>query len=88
MSFQHFRLGEVVPVPTHLPQIQQTNTIQTFQPPSVNHVAPTKQPYGSGDTNDYNLVFPNLDAFHEWRLKEEETQMVEFVKVRRLPFDL
>lgn len=44
-----------------------------------------KAPYGSGDTDDgYTLVFPNLAAFNEWREKEEITQMVEFVKVRRL----
>lgn len=43
----------------------------------------SKQPYGSGDTDDgYTLVFPNLDAFHDWRNDEEERQMVEFVKVR------
>ncbi|THV07600.1 hypothetical protein K435DRAFT_959672 [Dendrothele bispora CBS 962.96] len=41
----------------------------------------TKLPYGAGDTDDgYTLVFPNIAAFNEWREKEEETQMVEFVK--------
>ncbi|KAL0578491.1 hypothetical protein V5O48_003484 [Marasmius crinis-equi] len=40
-----------------------------------------RAPYGSGDTDDgYTLIFPNLDAFHEWRKKEEDAQMVEFVK--------
>ncbi|KAJ7631182.1 hypothetical protein FB45DRAFT_917749 [Roridomyces roridus] len=78
MSFQHFRLGDV-PVPAHLASA--TTTVQTFQTPAPSsHVTPTKQPYGSGDTDDYNLVFPNLEAFHAWRDKEEETQMVEFVK--------
>ncbi|KAJ7361512.1 hypothetical protein DFH08DRAFT_376519 [Mycena albidolilacea] len=95
MSFQHFRLSEaVVPLQHHLhpaasvvpttsvQQFQAANTNSTF---ATNHVpvgpASAKAPYGSGDTDDgYTLVFPNLDAFNEWRLKEEEDQMVEFVK--------
>lgn len=41
----------------------------------------SKAPYGSGDSDDgYTLVFPSLDAFHEWRAQEEEDKMVEFVK--------
>jgi hypothetical protein len=28
----------------------------------------------------YTLVFDNLDAFQEWREKEEEEKVVEFVK--------
>ncbi|TFK36921.1 hypothetical protein BDQ12DRAFT_686095 [Crucibulum laeve] len=41
----------------------------------------SKQPYGSGDTDDgYTLVFANLQAFQDWRNAEEERQMVEFVK--------
>ncbi|KAJ7675389.1 hypothetical protein B0H17DRAFT_1081237 [Mycena rosella] len=100
MSFQHFRLGEVVPpLPAHLVQhspaiaIGQQNTVQQFQTANTNNTFPTnhvavggqssstKQPYGSGDTDDgYTLVFPNLEAFYEWRNKEEEVQMVEFVK--------
>lgn len=48
---------------------------------SVSPSSSSKQPYGSGDTDDgYTLIFPNIDAFHEWRNHEEETQMVEFVK--------
>jgi hypothetical protein len=48
---------------------------------SISPSSASKQPYGSGDTDDgYTLVFANLDAFHEWRNHEEETQMVEFVK--------
>ncbi|KAL0071752.1 hypothetical protein AAF712_000674 [Marasmius tenuissimus] len=40
-----------------------------------------RAPYGSGDSDDgYTLVFASLDAFHEWRTKEEDSQMVEFVK--------
>jgi hypothetical protein len=97
MSFQHFRLSEAVsPLPAHLHaavQAAPTSSVQQFQTANtnntfpMNHVAvgpatPTKAPYGSGDTDDgYTLVFPNLEAFHEWRNKEEETQMVEFVKV-------
>ncbi|KAJ6504394.1 hypothetical protein DFH09DRAFT_1201540 [Mycena vulgaris] len=100
MSFQHFRLGEVVhqPLPAHLVQhnptlpIGQQNTVQQFQTVNTNNTFPTnhpaggqtssaKQPYGSGDTDDgYTLVFPDLKSFHEWRNKEEEVQMVEFVK--------
>ncbi|KAF8665264.1 hypothetical protein AX16_000285 [Volvariella volvacea WC 439] len=48
------------------------------------HASSSKQPYGSGDTDDgYTLVFPNLDAFNAWRMQEEERQMVEFVKASR-----
>ncbi|KAJ7492403.1 hypothetical protein FB451DRAFT_1218184 [Mycena latifolia] len=100
MSFQHFRLGEVVqPLPPHLVQhnpglpLGPQSTVQQFQTANTNNTFPTnhvsvggqtsstKQPYGSGDTDDgYTLVFPDLEAFHDWRNKEEETQMVEFVK--------
>ncbi|KAJ6575346.1 hypothetical protein B0H19DRAFT_1128248 [Mycena capillaripes] len=74
------------------PQVAPTSNVQQFQTANTNNTFPTnhvavgqasssKAPYGSGDTDDgYTLVFPNLDAFHEWRNKEEETQMVEFVK--------
>ncbi|KIY51259.1 hypothetical protein FISHEDRAFT_18031, partial [Fistulina hepatica ATCC 64428] len=38
-------------------------------------------PYGSGDADDgYTLVFKNLDEFNAWKAREEETQVVEFVK--------
>ncbi|KAF8215984.1 hypothetical protein K438DRAFT_1914816 [Mycena galopus ATCC 62051] len=102
MSFQHFRLSEaVVPLQQHLhteAPVASTSSIQQFQANSTfptNHIpvgvgpASTKAPYGSGDTDDgYTLVFPNLEAFHEWRQKRwgftlqmsEEEQMVEFVK--------
>lgn len=78
MSFQHFRLGEL---PLH--QQQQTTPSSTF--PSNPHKSvsssSSKQPYGSGDSDDgYTLVFPNLDEFQAWRANEEERQMVEFVK--------
>jgi len=96
MSFQHFRLSEAVaPLPQHMhaaPQVAPTSTVQQFQAANTNNTFPTnhvavgqtsstKAPYGSGDTDDgYTLVFPDLEAFHEWRKKEEEAQMVEFVK--------
>ena len=42
-------------------------------------------PYGSGDMDDgYTLVFQNLEAFQAWRAKEEDDNVVEFVKVRNL----
>ncbi|PPR00037.1 hypothetical protein CVT24_009046 [Panaeolus cyanescens] len=70
MSFQHFRLGEIT---VHQPLHQQS------QPPQV--TTTTKQPYGSGDTDDgYTLLFENISAFQAWRQQEEETQCVEFVK--------
>lgn len=40
-----------------------------------------KAPYGSGDVDDgYTLTFPSMQAFNEWRHREEEEQVVEFVK--------
>ncbi|KIJ21958.1 hypothetical protein PAXINDRAFT_6084 [Paxillus involutus ATCC 200175] len=84
------------PLPPHLQQNQQQSYTQNIQPSSLNSTPPTivpsssptstkpsasRPPYGSGDTDDgYTLIFPNLDAFQEWRNHEEETQMVEFVK--------
>jgi len=48
-------------------------------------ISTTKQPYGSGDTDDgYTLVFANIDEFQAWRNGEEERNCVEFVKVRGL----
>jgi hypothetical protein len=94
MSFQHFRLGEFAmnqPLPPHLtqhipqqPQFQQQSLpdaepLTAHSPSSANSTS--KQPYGSGDTDDgYTLVFSDLEEFHAWRAKEEATQMVEFVK--------
>jgi hypothetical protein len=96
MSFQHFRLGEISlhhhSLPPHLVAtassingVPQNNPTQFSAEDSLssnkNH-SNGKLPYGAGDTDDgYTLVFPNLAAFNEWRQKEEETQMVEFVKV-------
>jgi hypothetical protein len=94
MSFQHFRVTDLAlqqPLPTHLAQnhtaTNQSSTssfpTQTQNDGQASNHSPssTKQPYGSGDTDDgYTLVFPNLEAFHEWRNQEEERQMVEFVK--------
>ncbi|KAF4622962.1 hypothetical protein D9613_002189 [Agrocybe pediades] len=75
MSFQHFRLGEL---PLHQP-IQHHSSSQTQA--TISTVSTTKQPYGSGDSDDgYTLVFPNLAAFQEWRNAEEERHCVEFVK--------
>ena len=48
----------------------------------------SKQPYGSGDSDDgYTLCFTNLHEFQQWRQDEEERNMVEFVKVRFAPPD-
>lgn len=91
MSFQHFRVADLSlqqPLPPHLAQNQSTPSTSSFptqtqSSPQVSTQASssTKQPYGSGDTDDgYTLVFADLDAFHEWRNQEEERQMVEFVK--------
>ncbi|KAF8078835.1 hypothetical protein FPV67DRAFT_81585 [Lyophyllum atratum] len=82
------------PLPPHLVQHQgapasststfsaSLNTINSpFPPTSHKPQVQPKQPYGSGDTDDgYTLVFPNLEAFHDWRTQEEERQTVEFVK--------
>ncbi|KAJ3760560.1 hypothetical protein EV360DRAFT_39581 [Lentinula raphanica] len=91
MSFQHFRLGEMAMSnpPPHLMHLhgQQFTTIDNTNNSFSNNASKissgssNKQPYGSGDTDDgYTLVFPNLAAFNEWREREEETQVVEFVK--------
>ncbi|KAF8140457.1 hypothetical protein EV363DRAFT_1426864 [Boletus edulis] len=81
MSFQHFRLGQLAmsqPLPPHLQQNQHQSCTQT---PTPTKSCPTRPPYGSGDTDDgYTLVFANIAAFQEWRTREEETQIVEFVK--------
>lgn len=95
--FQHFRLGEMAmtnPLPPHLIQggsgtMQPTTSQFSGQTTFVNnppHIISSssgpKAPYGSGDSDDgYTLVFPNLQAFTEWREKEEENNIVEFVKV-------
>ncbi|KAG5221068.1 VHS domain-containing protein [Salix suchowensis] len=63
--------------PATFPSNQSTNG-PTALSPGPSSTTPTKQPYGSGDADDgYTLVFPNIDAFHAWRVQEEETQMVE-----------
>lgn len=65
---------------TTFPSNQSTNG-PTALSPGPSSTTPTKQPYGSGDADDgYTLVFPNIEAFHAWRVQEEENQMVEFVK--------
>jgi hypothetical protein len=67
------------PLPPHLQQHQHPPYVHptTTKPSS----STTRPPYGSGDTDDgYTLVFPTLAAFQDWRTREEDTQMVEFVK--------
>ncbi|KAI0686073.1 hypothetical protein BC835DRAFT_1288657 [Cytidiella melzeri] len=40
-----------------------------------------KGPYGSGEPDDgYTMVFESMAAFHDWRKREEEERVVEFVK--------
>ena len=89
MSFQHFRLGELS-LHQPLPPAGQGSFLFLFLkirsysfftavPPTLTS---SKQPYGSGDSDDgYTLIFQNLDAFQAWRTSEEERQCVEFVKV-------
>ena len=88
MSFQHFRLGELS-LHQPLPPADQGSSDFCFSkydlifltavPPTLTS---SKQPYGSGDSDDgYTLIFQNLDAFQAWRASEEERQCVEFVKV-------
>ena len=58
------------------------NTILSFFTAVPPTLTSSKQPYGSGDSDDgYTLIFTNLDAFQAWRTSEEERQCVEFVKV-------
>jgi hypothetical protein len=89
MSFQSFRLGEMAmqqPLPPHLLQLQAGSSSQQFPGTADNTNSSAKigqrAPYGSGDSDDgYTLVFPNITAFYEWKEKEEDAQIVEFVKV-------
>ncbi|KAF7303268.1 hypothetical protein MKEN_01290900 [Mycena kentingensis (nom. inval.)] len=93
--FQHFRLAAPPPhLQNHVPAPStDSSSVQQFQTSNVNDTFPTtslsvgpgatrtsRAPYGSGDDDTYTLVFPNLDAFMEWKEKEEETNVVEFVK--------
>ncbi|KAF8973630.1 hypothetical protein BDZ97DRAFT_1776010 [Flammula alnicola] len=89
MSFQHFRLGEVpLHQPVHQPPAAQTqgsfpcsHSLSLQCSSSLASASTTKQPYGSGDTDDgYTLIFQNIDAFQAWRAAEEERNCVEFVK--------
>jgi hypothetical protein len=60
-------------------QLQNNNN--NLHHPSSSSTSASKAPYGSGDSDDgYTLVFPNIDAFNEWRAREEESKVVEFVK--------
>ncbi|KAI6031559.1 hypothetical protein BKA83DRAFT_4202233 [Pisolithus microcarpus] len=83
MAFQHFRLGQLAmsqPLPPHLQQ--NTAFSQNIQSTSTQTTSPsiTKQSSARDSDDGYTLIFPNLTAFQEWRAREEETQMVEFVK--------
>ncbi|KAL4069792.1 hypothetical protein V8B97DRAFT_2008322 [Scleroderma yunnanense] len=79
------------PLPPHLqhghPQFSQnvhstpSSSTTIVSAPSITKPSSARPPYGSGDSDDgYTLVFPSLDAFQDWRTREEESQMVEFVK--------
>ena len=91
-AFLSFRFGNGEPSTTqhhsiaqHIPESQPTHTTFATNPNKV--VSASKQPYGSGDTDDgYTLLFPNIAAFQAWRESEEEQNMVEFVKVCPPPF--
>ncbi|KAJ3863183.1 hypothetical protein EV359DRAFT_73731 [Lentinula novae-zelandiae] len=82
--------GSVTNIHGHPQQSQQSSQFTTIDNTNnsfsnnTSKISPgssNKQPYGSGDTDDgYTLVFPNLAAFNEWREREEENQVVEFVK--------
>ena len=92
MSFQHFRLTQSS-LSQALGQPQAQLQVQPQPPIVLNNGGPNiqfqrvhsggtkKAPYGSGDADDgYTLVFESMDAFQEWRRKEEEEKVVEFVK--------
>ncbi|KAI0784987.1 hypothetical protein C8Q75DRAFT_340155 [Abortiporus biennis] len=96
MSFQHFRLNPVTSQPPPVEPVNSPGTsslsqaLGSSQPNSIIHAGfhlqplqngSKKGPYGSGDADDgYTLIFPSMEAFQQWRLKEEEEKMVEFVK--------
>jgi hypothetical protein len=42
-----------------------------------------KGPYGSGDADQYSLIFESMAEFDAWRLREEEEKVVEFVRSDR-----
>ena len=54
----------------------------TLQIQHVDHGGTIKKaPYGSGEPDDgYTLVFASMGAFNDWRKREEEERVVEFVK--------
>ncbi|PCH34018.1 hypothetical protein WOLCODRAFT_135451 [Wolfiporia cocos MD-104 SS10] len=87
MSFQQFRLS-ALPQSTSYVQDGSAgqSSLSSVPAETSNHQpAPTprtqKAPYGSGDIDDgYTLTFDNMDAFQEWRQREEEEKMIEFVK--------
>jgi hypothetical protein len=70
-------------MPTGQTQFSGQTTFVNNPPHIISSSSGPKAPYGSGDSDDgYTLVFANLQAFNEWREKEEESNVVEFVKVR------
>jgi hypothetical protein len=87
MSFQNFRLDAISVQPPQTPSSFSTPASALASAPPVNPIqgdatrGVQRGPYGSGDMDDgYTLVFENLDAFHRWRVKEEDEKVVEFVK--------
>ncbi|KAH8835456.1 hypothetical protein DL96DRAFT_1574288 [Flagelloscypha sp. PMI_526] len=77
MSFGQWKISsaEDSPLPSHL--LKGTTSNLDGAP---DYASPAPKPYGTGDNDNYNLVFPDLEAFLEWRNQEEDSQMVEFVK--------
>jgi hypothetical protein len=80
MSFQNFRLDSIsVQSPSSSALASTSGSASTIQDAATRGAQ--RGPYGSGDMDDgYTLVFDNLEAFQEWREKEEEEKVVEFVK--------
>ncbi|KAF8337944.1 uncharacterized protein EI90DRAFT_3151798 [Cantharellus anzutake] len=76
----------------HVHQLQTTPTqpqADVYSPqghPSTPSASPQhgqhpKPPYGAGDSEEgYTLVFVNMATFNAWRLQEEESKCIEFVK--------
>ena len=71
-----------------LTQVAFSSQIQSHGDPYQHDLQPMpnaslnkKGPYGSGDADDgYTLCFPSMAAFLEWKQKEEDEKMIEFVK--------
>lgn len=88
MSFQSFRLQPLAPQAGFSPERSSdaesslSQALGTDQVPSSGGSGSAKKaPYGSGDADDgYTLVFVSMTAFQEWRQREEEEKVIEFVK--------